>query len=295
MQKPSNFKYLLILIFVGLIVGSCESNPKKNKNTEQGEESPEAYTLVWADEFDGTGKPKSANWAYETGFIRNNEAQYYTNDPKNVRIEDGFLIIEAHKEKVINEAFVSEETDNWIKNKEFGEYSSASLTTKGINEWKYGKVSVRAKLPKGTGTWPAIWMLGENWKEVGWPKCGEIDIMEHVGYQNDSIFGTVHTEAFNHIKGTEVGKSVFIENPYDDFHEYSIEWTPERIDFILDGSVYHHFINLHKTNAEWPFDQPFHLKLNLAIGGSWGGQKGIDDSIFPQQMIIDYARVYQQE
>ncbi|WP_446050050.1 glycoside hydrolase family 16 protein [Zobellia laminariae] len=295
MQKPSIFKYLLLLIFVGFIVGSCESNPKKNKNTEPVEESSEAYTLVWADEFDGTGKPKSANWAYETGFIRNNEAQYYTDNSKNVRIEDGFLIIEAHKEKVTNKAFVSEEDDNWMKNKEFGEYSSASLTTKDITEWKYGKISVRAKLPKGTGTWPAIWMLGENWKEVGWPKCGEIDIMEHVGYQNDSIFGTVHTESFNHNKGTEVGKSVFIEKPYDDFHEYSIEWTPEKIVFILDGTAYHQFENLNKTYAEWPFDQAFHLKLNLAIGGSWGGQKGIDDSIFPQQMIIDYARVYQKE
>ncbi|SIT02115.1 Glycosyl hydrolases family 16 [Zobellia uliginosa] len=293
MQKPLISKYLIPLIFIGLTLGSCEGNNKKTDDTEAEEESPAGYTLVWADEFDGKGEPNPDNWAYEIGFIRNNEAQYYTDDPKNIRVEDGFLIIEAHKEKVENEAFVSEEADNWMKKEAYGKYTSASVTTKDLNEWKYGKVSVRAKLPKGIGTWPAIWMLGQNWKKVGWPQCGEIDIMEHVGYQSDSIFGTVHTEAFNHIKKTEVGKSVFIENPYDDFHEYSIEWTPEKIVFLLDGTAYHQFENLHKTDAEWPFDQPFHLKLNLAIGGSWGGLKGIDDSIFPQKMIIDYARVYQ--
>ncbi|MBQ4914582.1 glycoside hydrolase family 16 protein [Maribacter sp. MMG018] len=287
-----NLNYFIPVICISLGIGSCKNNTNNTKD-QLGEEPTKEYVLVWADEFDGTGKPDPLNWNYETGFIRNNEAQYYTNNPKNVRVEDGFLIIEAHKEQVKNEAFVAEEDKNWIKNTAFGEYTSASLTTKDLNEWKYGKVSVRAKLPEGTGTWPAIWMLGENWKEAGWPTCGEIDIMEHVGYEKDSIYGTVHTEAFNHIKGTEVGKAVFIENPYEDFHEYSIEWTPEKIDFILDGTVYHQFKNLNKTDAEWPFDQAFHLKLNLAIGGSWGGLKGIDESIFPQQMVIDYARVYQ--
>ncbi|WP_084696357.1 glycoside hydrolase family 16 protein [Maribacter thermophilus] len=287
-----NQKYFVAVICTTLSIGSCKNNIKNTKD-QLGKEPKKEFVLVWADEFDGTGKPDPLNWNYETGFIRNNEAQYYTNNPKNVRVEDGFLIIEAHKEQVKNDAFVSKEDKNWIKNTEFGEYTSASLTTKDLNEWKYGKVSVRAKLPKGTGTWPAIWMLGKNWKEAGWPKCGEIDIMEHVGYEKDSIYGTVHTEAFNHMKGTEVGKAVFIENPYSDFHDYSIQWTPEKIEFILDGTVYHQFKNMNKTDAEWPFDQAFHLKLNLAIGGSWGGLKGIDNSIFPQKMIIDYARVYQ--
>lgn len=289
-----DLKYIIPVICICIGIAGCKNHSESIKNQSVKNEKKE-YTLLWADEFEGTGEPDPSNWNYETGFIRNNEAQYYTSDPKNVRLEDGFLIIEAHKEQVKNDAFVSENDKNWIKNTEFGEYTSASLTTKALNEWQYGKVSVRAKLPKGTGTWPAIWMLGENWKEAGWPKCGEIDIMEHVGYEKDSIYGTVHTEAFNHIKGTEVGKAVFIENPYDDFHEYSIQWTPEKIEFILDGNVYHQFENIHKTDAEWPFDQPFHLKLNLAIGGSWGGLKGIDDRIFPQQLIIDYARVYQLE
>lgn len=291
MPMAPNLKYLIPLIGVCLFP-ACKDDSASPKN--QGEKEPDQeYVLVWSDEFDGNGSPDPSKWTYENGFIRNEEAQYYTDRLKNAHIEDGFLIIEAHKEAVKNEAFVSEDDENWIKNTEFGEYTSASLTTKGINEWQYGKVSVSAKLPKGRGTWPAIWMLGKNCDEIGWPRCGEIDIMEHVGYEKDSIYGTVHTEAFNHTQGTQVGQAVFIENPYDAFHEYSIQWTPEKIEFIMDGTVYHQFENMHQTDGEWPFDQAFHLKLNLAIGGSWGGQKGIDDSIFPQQLIVDYARVYQ--
>lgn len=141
--------------------------------------------------------------------------------------------------------------------------------------------------------WPAIWMLGDNRDEVGWPEAGEIDIMEHVGYNNDSIFGTVHTKAFNHIKNTEQGKSTFIDSPDDQFHVFSLDWTPEKMDFILDGTVYNTFKNQNKTTAEWPFDQNFHLILNVAVGGMLGGQKGIDDSVFPQRMSVDYVRVYQ--
>ncbi len=136
-------------------------------------------------------------------------------------------------------------------------------------------------------------MLGENQKEVGWPACGEIDIMEHVGYDKDSIFGTVHTKAYNHMKKTQKGKRIYIDKPYNQFHVYAIEWTPEKIDFLLDGKVYNHIKNEHKTTDEWPFDQKFHLKINIALGGDLGGRRGIDGNIFPQPMIIDYVRVYQ--
>ena len=136
-------------------------------------------------------------------------------------------------------------------------------------------------------------MLGENRKEVGWPECGEIDIMEHVGFSPDSIFGTIHTKAYNHTKGTERGKKIFIEKPYDSFHVFALEWTPEKMDFILDGVVYNHIENEHKTTAEWPFDQKFHLILNVSVGGMLGGRNGIDDSVFPQQMVFDYVRVFQ--
>lgn len=265
--------YLVILSFFSLL--ACKET-KEDDSIGRNELETE-YKLVWSDEFEGAGQLDSEKWAYEIGFIRNEEEQYYTDSLKNVRLADGFLIIEAHKEPRQNDA----------------SYSSASITTKNLAEWQYGKIEVRAKLAKGVGMWPAIWMLGENWKEVGWPECGEIDIMEHVGFDKDVIFGTVHTEAFNHTIGTEVGKSVFVDSPYEEFHVYAVEWTPEKIDFILDGTVYHQFENVGKTEAEWPFDQPFHLKLNLAVGGSWGGQQGIDESVFPQQMTVDYARVYQ--
>lgn len=280
--------YVITLLFI-----SCKDNKSDTSESADGNAGNPSYQLVWQDEFDYSGKPDPAKWKHEQGYIRNNEAQYYTDSLNNARVENGFLILEARKEKVANEAFTSEDAKKWQQRREFSAYTSASLKTEGLVEWKYGKFEVSAKLPEGRGMWPAIWMLGENIPEVGWPKCGEIDIMEHVGFNKDSIFGTVHTEAFNHIKGTEVGKSIFIENPYEEFHVYAVEWTPEKIVFFLDGEAYHEFANRNMTVAEWPFDQKFNLKLNVAVGGAWGGQQGIDDSIFPQRMVVDFVRVYQ--
>ncbi len=257
-----------------------------------------SYQLVWADEFDYTGKPDTAKWSHEYGFLRNNEKQYYTDSLKNIRVENGNLILEGRKEKIANKDFGSDnfKGKSWLQyivKTDTANYTSASLTTKDLAEWTYGKIEVKAKLPKGVGLWPAIWMLGENQKKVGWPKCGEIDIMEHVGHQKDSIFGTIHTKAYNHMLGTQKGKKIYIDKPYDKFHIYAIEWTPEKMDFLLDGKVYNHITNEHKTTDEWPFDQKFHLKINVAIGGGLGGKKGIDDRVFPQQMLVDYVRVYQ--
>lgn len=255
------------------------------------------YKLVWSDEFNYTGKPDATKWTYDYGFIANQEKQYYTDSLKNARVEDGHLIIEAHKEKVANKDFENPALINtWAAYKakiDTALYTSARLKTEDLAEWQYGLIEVGAKLPKGRGMWPAIWMLGENRREAGWPRCGEIDIMEHVGYNNDSIFGTIHTQAYNHMRGTQKGKKIFIENPNDEFHVFSIEWTPEKIDFMLDGVVYNHIENEHKTAAEWPFDQKFYLILNVAVGGGLGGKKGIDDSIFPQKMVVDYVRVFQ--
>ncbi len=217
---------------------------------------------------------------------------------KNARVVDGYLIIETHKEKVANKDFNNPELKNksWIKyaaERKTADYTSARLTTKDRASWKYGRIEIKAKLPKGVGLWPAIWMLGENRDEVGWPECGEIDIMEHVGFNKDSIFGTIHTDAYNHNKGTEKGKKIFIDKPYDTFHVFALDWTPEKMDFLLDDVVYNHIKNEHKTTAEWPFDQKFYLILNVAVGGMLGGKEGIDDNIFPQQMVIDYVRVFQ--
>ncbi|MCL4143656.1 UNVERIFIED_CONTAM: hypothetical protein GTU68_015614 [Idotea baltica] len=253
----------------------------KNDNVAIEEEfktTEKVYELVWEDNFENSGKPDATKWIYETGFIRNEELQYFTDSLKNVRQEDGNLIIEAYKEKISNNDFVA-----------------VTISTEGLVSWKYGKIEVRAKLPRGLGQWPAIWMLGDNLRSVSWPKCGEIDIMEHVGYTRDSIYGTVHTEAYNHNKGTHIGKAVFIEDPYDAFHIYAIEWTEEKIDFLLDDQIYHSFSNENKTIDEWPFDQAFHIKLNASVGGTWGGIEGVDDTVFPQQMRIDYIHVYQKK
>ena len=234
------------------------------------------WELVWSDEFDIDGLPDSEKWNYEEGFIRNNESQYYTRRLDNARLEDGNLVIEARKESY-----------------QEAEITSASLVTRGKAEWTYGRVEVRAQLPTGRGTWPAIWLLGSNIDEVGWPACGEIDIMENVGFSPDFIYANIHTEAYNHVKKTNKGASINVQAPYSDFHVYAVEWYPDHLDFYLDEHKYFTFWNENTGWETWPFDKPQYLILNLAIGGSWGGQQGIDEQIFPQKFLVDYVRVYQ--
>ncbi|WP_088324369.1 family 16 glycosylhydrolase [Polaribacter tangerinus] len=272
-----------------LVLERLKKSPLKN-----------GYELVWSDEFNYSGKPDDTKWSPEYGFIANKEEQYYTDSIKNSRVEKGKLIIEAHKETIKNKDhgnpdFLKKSWKKYAAERKVGKYTSGRLTTKNKAAWKYGKIEVSAKLPKGRGMWPAIWMLGENKNKVGWPASGEIDIMEHVGFNNDSIFGTVHTKAFNHMKNTQQGKSIFIDQPNDTFHIFGLEWTPEKMDFLLDGVVYNTFVNQHKTSAEWPFDQKFYLILNVAVGGMLGGREGIDDTIFPQRMEVDYVRVFQKK
>ena len=236
------------------------------------------WKLAWSDEFNYNGLPDSTKWDYEVGGHGwgNNELQYYTKqDTLNSIVKNGSLNITARKQP-----------------KEEKQYTSVRLVTRGKQEFTYGKFEMRAKLPAGKGTWPAFWMLGTNIEKEGWPKCGEIDIMEHVGYEKDSIFGTIHSEAYNHIKGTQKGKAIFIENPYNSFHLYSMEWTPEKIVFMVDNQIFNRIENEHKTTNEWPFDQPFFVILNLAVGGNWGGKYGVDDAVFPAKYEVDYVRVY---
>jgi len=234
------------------------------------------WEQVWADEFNYEGLPDENKWNYETGFVRNREKQYYTKArPENARVENGTLIIESRKEEY-----------------EKGQYTSASLHTWHKAEWLYGRIEVRAKLPTGKGMWPAIWMLGTNRNKVGWPACGEIDIMENVGYDPDTICANVHTRAYNHVKKTGKGSKIKAETPYEQFHIYAIEWNEDRLDFFLDDEKYFTFNNEGTGNDVWPYNKPHYLILNAAIGGSWGGQKGIDDTIFPQKYYIDYVRVF---
>lgn len=236
------------------------------------------WKLVWSDEFDKAGKPDPAKWTHEIGYIRNKELQFYTDRAENARIENGKLIIDCLK-------------DNW----DGKPITSASLTTAEKASWTYGKVEVRAKIPTGKGTWPAIWMLGTNRKEVGWPKCGEIDIMENVGNDPDTIVTTVHTEDRNHTKKTHVGKSFKMDKPYADFHVYGIEWFEDRIDFFIDGTKRFTYENDGKGNGTWPFDKPHYLLINFAFGGTWGGSGGVDESILPLRYEIDWVRVYQRK
>ncbi len=167
------------------------------------------------------------------------------------------------------------------------------LVATGKGDWLYGKVEVRAKVASGRGIWPAIWMLPTDWEYGGWPRSGEIDIMEHVGYEPDSIYTTVHTETFNHIKNTQIGSATYLPDCETDFKVYGIEWDEEKIDFFIDDQKVFTFTNSGKGVDEWPFDQKFHLILNVAVGGNWGGVKGVDNEMFPASMQIDYVRVYQ--
>ena len=238
-----------------------------------------AWELVWSDEFETDGLPYSDKWAYDIGYIANNEKQYYTEArPENARVEDGHLIIEAHREP-------------W---KNF-EYTSARLVTRGIQTWTYGRFEARAKVPAGRGTWPAVWMLGENISEVGWPESGEIDIMEYVGFDPHQVHGYAHTAAYNHTIDTQKGDSIKVERPWEKFHQYAIEWHEDRIDFFVDDKNYFTFEKESDDDDVWPFDKPHYLLLNLAIGGNWGGQQGIDDSLFPHRFVVDYVRVYKKQ
>jgi beta-glucanase (GH16 family) len=236
--------------------------------------------VVWSDEFNYTGVPDTSKWSYDLGARDgwgNNELQYYTNESKNVRVENGNLVIEAHNDSMENKAF-----------------TSSRIVSKGKGDWLYGRIEVRAKLPSGKGTWPALWMLSTDWEYGGWPACGEIDIMEHVGYDPGVIHGTIHTEAYNHIKQTQKEGMITIPDAHDKFHVYAIDWQKNKIDFFADDKLYHSVTRDPKDDFKgWPFDKKFHLLMNIAIGGNWGGSKGVDNHIWPQRMEIDYVRVYQ--
>ncbi|MBN2712778.1 MAG: glycoside hydrolase family 16 protein [Planctomycetes bacterium] len=249
------------------------------------------WELVWSDEFDGDTINTDV-WQYEEGFLRNNEEQYYTKArPENARIEDGKLILEARKEEFKNEK-LDFKSKNKRRHQEMAHYTSASINTRDKMSWQYGRVEIRAKLPQGKGVWPAAWMLGDKIKDVGWPKCGEIDIMEYVGKDRDDIHGTVHY--YGEGKHLQNGKKTCSFRPFEQFHIFAIEWNEEKIDFYLDKTKYHTFkIDKAGKGPENPFRQPQYLLLNFALGGNWGGK--IDDKILPQKYIIDYVRVYKEK
>lgn len=233
------------------------------------------WELTWSDEFNYTGKPDEASWGYETGYIRNRELQYYTDQIRNAKVENGHCTIQA----------ILEAEDS---------ITSASINTFNKVDFLYGRIEVRARIPSALGSWPAIWMLGTNRREVGWPACGEIDIMEHVGFDPDKIHANIHTRSYNHVLGTNKGDHIEATDPWAAFHIYALEWFEDRMDFFFDDSLYFSFQNdMAGNNDTWPFDKPHYLLLNLAYGGSWGGQQGVDTSLLPLKYVIDYVRYYQ--
>ncbi len=256
----------------------------------------EGWKLVWSDEFDYEGLPDKAKWDYEEGFCRNQEMQYYTRmREKNVRVENGMLVIEGLKEAFKNPKYKAG-SGKWQEAREVAQYTSGSITTLGKAAFRYGRIEVRAKMPQGNGMWPAIWMMGTNRVNVGWPRCGEIDIMEYVGKDPHNIHGTTHFADPN-IKDKAVHKSagkgtVTIKEPYLDFHIYAIEWDEQHIKFFVDDQQYATLnIDLAGKGPDNPFRKEHYLILNLALGGSWGGK--IDDSMLPQKFEIDYVRVFE--
>jgi len=173
-------------------------------------------------------------------------------------------------------------------------YTSARLSTKGKGDWKNGRIEVRAKIPKGIGTWPAIWMLAST-TPLRWPDDGEIDIMEHVGHNPGFIHFSIHTKKFNHIIGTQKTDTLYMPNAIKSFHVYAMQWDEQTMHWFVDGKQVFEITNDGTGKDAWPFNQPFYLILNIAVGGNWGGQKGVDETIFPQRMLIDYVRVYQKK
>ncbi len=232
--------------------------------------------LVWSDEFDRPGPPDSTKWGHEEGYIRNDELQYYTSRSGNVRVEDGCLVIEARKEKY----------------RDF-DYTSASVNTLGKMEFLYGRIEVRAKVPAGNGTWPAIWTLGTDISTAGYPECGEIDIMEYVGFDPKAFFTNVHTPGSRSSADPNAFSArMTLPDAASAFHVFALEWTPEALAFFIDGKRVHTYTRDKNNPGMWRFDKPHYLLLNLAIGGVWGGQQGIDDRIFPAKYYIDYVRYY---
>lgn len=250
-------KFILLL----LISHSCFSQEQFRKLVwEENFNENLLSEKIWNYEI-GDGCPNLCGWG-------NNERQIYTKT--NHTIKEGILTIHARKEE--------------------SKYTSTRITTKGKKEFQYGRIETRAKLSLGKGIWPAFWMLGSNIGEIGWPKCGEIDILEYVGKEPNTVFTSLHTQDSH---GNTINtKKTLISDIESGFHIYAIEWTKDKIDFYVDQQLVYSFNPLQKDANTWPFNQPFYFVINVAVGGNFGGP-AVDDAIFPQQFEIDYIKVFQ--
>lgn len=280
--------FLLAACGGGAATGSSPANSApvaQNAKVNLDGGIPKNYELVWADEFEKDGLPDDTKWDYDT---RQNKAgwwdgklQYFGRARlENTRIENGVLVLEARKERVESAA-------------DYGgqEYSSGSLTTLGRKSWTYYASETRAKLACGKGLLSAIWMQSDT---MVWPQDGEIDILESLGYAPDTIYSTIHTSAFNHKNGTQVGSQYTSSSACNEWHRYQSLWTPDGLLIGMDDRWYFKFSNLYPDDpTRWPFNQAFHFRLTLDVGGSWAGSQGVPDASFPGRMEVDYVRIYQ--
>ncbi|NPD47509.1 MULTISPECIES: family 16 glycosylhydrolase [unclassified Lentimicrobium] len=266
---------ILVILIIGMLMTNCDSNPKSPSKNE-GE-----WKLVWQDDFNYSGLPDSTKWDYDTegnsAGWGNNEAQHYTKmDKDNAWVEDGKLKITARKEKF-----------------EGKEFTSARLMSRVA--WQYGKIEVRAKLPEARGTWSAIWMMPGGWSfnDGNWPDIGEIDIMEHVGHDLGVIHASAHSKDYQWQKNSQKTNTVPISKVHEQFHTYKVEWSPEVLKFYVDDQLYLTYENEGLGESKWPYDKPFYLLLNVAVGGAWGNVQGIDEQTFPQVMEVEEVKVFQ--
>jgi len=276
-------KKVIFYLSVTILFTGCNFKNSSNTNENQSGKNNDGYKLVWQDEFNYSGLPDSAKWSYDTAGNSagwgNNEAQFYTvANIKNSHVEDDFLHITAIKEDVGDK-----------------KYTSTRLISSA--NWLYGKIEVNAKLPNGLGTWPAIWMMPGGWsfQDGNWPAVGEIDIMEHVGHDSGVIHASAHSKDYNWQVQTEKTGIITVPDVTEKFHSYILEWTPLEMKAFVDDSLYFEYKNEKLGETKWPYDKPYYLILNVAVGGAWGAQKGIDENAFPQTMQIDYVRIYQKE
>ena len=271
----------LLIFALCFLLLQCSDSPTQSDDDEITPEEKDGWRLVWSDEFDGSGWPNAQKWSYDVGGHGwgNNELQYYTERRlENCHLDRGVLNIVA-----------------WQEQFEGSSYTSARLVSRGKGDWTYGRFEIRARLPRGRGTWPAIWMLPTEWTygNGGWPDNGEIDIMEHVGYNPGVVHASTHTNAYNHTIGTQKTATINVSDAQTDFHVYSLEWSADTIQVFIDSTKYFAHVNDSSGWQAWPFDKDFHLILNVAIGGNWGGLHGVDNSVFPQRLEVDYVRVYE--
>ena len=270
-------KKLNSIIAVCFFFFACSEEEMVSQNKETNDWEIEGWNIVWQDEFDKDSLDLT-KWSREIGGHGwgNNELQFYTDSDSNSYVENGNLILKA---QVVPQGIGS--------SKGLRYYSSARLRTYGKGDWKYGRIEVKAKVASGQGIWPAIWMLPTDWLFGGWPSSGEIDIMEHVGYDLGVVHGSVHTEAYNHKINTQRSSARKIANVDTEFHVYSIIWDKDKISFFIDGVQYFLFENDQQGNYKtWPFDQRFHLLINIAVGGDWPGNPD-NSTNFPRKMLVD--------